>query len=108
MQAYKLIILEFNKTRWNICGEHSCPRGELLLYSGKPENESHELGVGVVLSRLAKLSLNEAAETRKTWLELNSIAKNRVRWRHVVKALCSGRVKGTYISEKSDRKYLQS
>lgn len=54
MASYHLEVLGLSETRWNGCGEHLTPNGELLLYSGKPVDTSHEQGVGILFSNKAK------------------------------------------------------
>ena len=48
--AYHIVILGLSKTRWNGSGEHRIPQEGILLYSGKPINDKHESGVGILLS----------------------------------------------------------
>ena len=57
--AYHIEILGLSETRWNGSGEHRIPQGGILLYSGKPINDKHESGVGILLSPNAHKSLTE-------------------------------------------------
>ena len=57
--AYHIEILGLSETRWNGSGEHRIPQGGILLYSGKPINDKHESGVGILLSPNVHKSLIE-------------------------------------------------
>jgi hypothetical protein len=46
--GYQIEILGLGETRWNGSGEHHIPQGGTLLYSGKPINDKHESGVGIL------------------------------------------------------------
>jgi exonuclease III len=57
--GYQIEILGLSETRWNGSGEHYIPQGGKLLYLGKPTNDKHESGVGLLLSPKAYKSLIE-------------------------------------------------
>jgi len=57
--TYHIEILGLSDTQWNGSGEHRIPQGGILLYSGKPINDKHESGVGILLSPKAHKSLIE-------------------------------------------------
>ena len=57
-QAYNIDILGLAETRWNQEGQKRLSTGELLLYSGHPdENARHEEGVALMLSRKTERAL---------------------------------------------------
>jgi len=59
-QAYNIDILGLAETRWNEKGQKRLSTGELLLYSGHPdENARHEEGVALMLSKKAEKALIE-------------------------------------------------
>ena len=60
MANYKLHILGLSEVRWNTFGETRLQTGETLLFSGKEkEEDTHENGVAILLSRDAFKSLLE-------------------------------------------------
>ena len=59
MHRYRLTLLGMCEVRWNGYGETRLQTGETLLYSGKNEEERHEAGVGLLLSKQATKSLLE-------------------------------------------------
>ena len=60
MQQYHLTVLGLCETRWNTFGETKIQTGETLLYSGKErEDDPHEAGVALLLSKEASKSLME-------------------------------------------------
>jgi len=60
LRHYKLTILGICETRWNTFGETKLQTGETLLYSGKEnENDPHQAGVALLLSKEAMHSLME-------------------------------------------------
>ena len=60
LRHYKLTILGICETRWNTFGETKQQTGETLLYSGKEnENDPHQAGVALLLSKEAMHSLME-------------------------------------------------
>jgi exonuclease III len=59
MAIYKLDLLGLSETRWNGCGEFITASGELLLYSGRANEEKHKYGVGLILSKDLWKSLTE-------------------------------------------------
>lgn len=54
---YKLEVLGICEIRWKGSGERRTSTGEYLLYSGKPEGETHHSGVGFMLTRATKQCL---------------------------------------------------
>lgn len=50
-------ILGLSETRWPDSGEFNLQNGDILLYSGKPEGEPRESGVGIMISKHLKRSL---------------------------------------------------
>merc|ERR1712237_299308 len=57
-QAYNIDILGLAETRWNQTGKKRLSTGELLVYSGHPdENARHEEGVALMLSKKAEKAL---------------------------------------------------
>ena len=58
MQRYNLTLMGMCEVRWTGHGETKLQTGETLLYSGKNE-ERHEAGVGILLSKKAVNSLLE-------------------------------------------------
>ena len=59
MTEYKLDLLGLSETRWRGSGEFVTATGELLVYSGRPDEGKHEYGVGLILSKAMKKSLIE-------------------------------------------------
>lgn len=59
MENYRIDVLGLSETRWNGVGEHVTAGEELLIYSGKPQGERHEGGVGILFSKNARKSLLE-------------------------------------------------
>ena len=60
MSRYKLKVLGLSEVRWNTFGETRLQTGETLLFSGKENEEDiHENGVGLLLSKEAFKSLLE-------------------------------------------------
>ena len=60
MDRYQLSILGMSEVRWNTFGEVKLQTGETLLYSGKEKEEDpHEAGVALLLSKKATRSLME-------------------------------------------------
>lgn len=60
MNRYHLTLLGMCETRWNTFGETRLQTGETLLYSGKEKEEDpHEAGVALMLSKAAARSLIE-------------------------------------------------
>ena len=59
MHRYHLTLLGMCEVRWNGHGETKLQTGETLLYSGKNEEDRHEAGVGLLLSKQAAKSLLE-------------------------------------------------
>ena len=51
MANYKLDLLGLSETRWNGSGEFITALGELLLYSGHANEEKHEYGVGLIITK---------------------------------------------------------
>jgi hypothetical protein len=56
---YKLDLLGLSEKRWCGSGELTTATGELLIYSGRPDQEKHEYGVGLILSKSMRKSLIE-------------------------------------------------
>ena len=52
-------------------------------------NPHGKMGRGRSRNAWRRTVLEEAKEANKTWAEIKTDAKNRVRWRILVKALCS-------------------
>ena len=60
MNQYHLTLLGMCEVRWNSFGENKFQTGETLLYSGKEdEDDHHEAGVALLLSKGATRSLME-------------------------------------------------
>ena len=59
MLEYKLDLLGLCETRWSGSGELTTTTGELLIYSGRTDEEKHEYGVGLILSKAMRKSLIE-------------------------------------------------
>ncbi|KAK7506355.1 hypothetical protein BaRGS_00002467, partial [Batillaria attramentaria] len=59
MHRYHLTLLGMCEVHWNGHGETKLQTGETLLYSGKDEEDRHEAGVGLLLSKQAAKSLLE-------------------------------------------------
>ena len=60
MNQYHLTLLGMCEVRWNSFGENKFQTGETLLYSGKEdEDDHHEAGVALLLSKGATKSLME-------------------------------------------------
>jgi hypothetical protein len=57
MTNYKLDLLGLSETRWCGSGELIIATGEPLLYSGRSDEEKHEYGVGLILSKAMRKSL---------------------------------------------------
>ena len=59
MTNYKLDLLGLSETRWRGSGELITATGELLLYSGRADEEKHKHGVGLILSKAMRKLLIE-------------------------------------------------
>jgi hypothetical protein len=59
MREYKLDLLGLCETRWHGSGEFTTASGELLIYSGRTDEEKHEYGVDLILSKAMRKSLIE-------------------------------------------------
>ena len=85
MKRFKLDILGISEMRWNGCGTMTTATGETILYSGKEDqNDNHEQGVGIILSKHASSSLME-------WEPISArviTARFRSRWRNVSVIQC--------------------
>jgi hypothetical protein len=57
MTNYKLDLLGLSDRRWSGSGELISATGELFLYSGRSDEEKHEHGVGLILSKAMRKSL---------------------------------------------------
>jgi exonuclease III len=53
----KIDIIGISEARWSSFGEKRTPAGGKFLYSGKPDDQPHEYGVGFLLSKEASSSL---------------------------------------------------
>ena len=51
MANYKLDLLGLSETRWNGSGKFITASGKLLLYSGHANEEKHEYGVGLIITK---------------------------------------------------------
>jgi hypothetical protein len=59
MTNYKVDLLGLSEMRWCGSRELTTATGELLLYSGRSDEEKHEHGVGLNLSKAMRKSLTE-------------------------------------------------
>jgi exonuclease III len=60
MEIYNLDLLGLSEVGWNGSGQYRTPNGNILLYSGMPnENDVHQHGVSILLSNKLKHSLVE-------------------------------------------------
>ena len=60
MSNYKLSVLGLCEVRWNFYGEKKLDTGETLLFSGNEnEDDPHEYGVGLLLSKQTERKLIE-------------------------------------------------
>ena len=60
MNRYNIEVLGLCEVRWNTFGKVTLSTGQVLLYSGKEnEEDPHEAGVGIMLSKKASKSLIE-------------------------------------------------
>ncbi|VDO59383.1 unnamed protein product [Schistosoma margrebowiei] len=58
MRRYNLAILGISETHWTQAGQKRLATGEVLLYSGREEdNASHTQGVALMLSKVAQNAL---------------------------------------------------
>lgn len=58
MDRYQLDIIGLREVRWSMLGNPTLQRGKLMLYSGR-EDELHQEGVGIMMTKKAKKSLME-------------------------------------------------
>ena len=58
-QRLNIDILGISEARWTSFGEERTPGGGKFLYAGKPDGESHEYGVGFLLSKKVVSSLKD-------------------------------------------------
>ena len=60
MRHYNIVVLGLCETRWTLVGQLRLSTGELLMYSGHPEdNAPHSKGVGMTLNPASARSLME-------------------------------------------------
>ena len=57
MKNYKLDLLGLSEMKWPGSGELLTATGEELLYSGRADEEKHEYGFGLILSKAMRKSL---------------------------------------------------
>ena len=108
MNRYNIEVLGLCEVRWNTFGKVTLSTGQVLLYSGKEnEEDPHEAGKEHSIARSA-LDWNPQGKRKRgrpkntwrrglqsdldnigmTWGEAKQRAKNRTRWRTAVDALC--------------------
>jgi hypothetical protein len=77
MTNYKLDLLGLSETRWSGSGEITTATGELLLYSGRSDDEKREHGFGLILSKAMRKSLIEwtAVSKRLITARLNTLLR---------------------------------
>ena len=79
MRNYGISVLGISEARWNQSGVVTLLTGETILYSGNPnENDRHNKGVAIMISKQAKKSLMEwePVNERIIWARFNARGQN--------------------------------
>ena len=58
MKENRLHVLGISECRWTDCGKNVATTGEVIVYSGRKDNQHHE-GVAIILSKTAAKALVE-------------------------------------------------
>jgi hypothetical protein len=66
MTEYRLDLLGLSEIMWRKSGDFITSTGELLIYSGRINEEKHEYGVGLILSMEGSLRENNYCEIKYT------------------------------------------
>jgi hypothetical protein len=83
------IHLQIRKCKWGWLGHTLQKPSDDIARQALEWNSQGRQGRGRPRNTWRKTLLEEAKGVKKTWAEIKTNAKNRVRWRIIVEALCS-------------------
>ena len=81
--------LQIRKRKWGWLGHTLRKQIDDITRQALEWNPQGKRSRGRLKNTWQKTVLEEAKGVKKTWAEIKCVAKNRVRWRNLVDALCS-------------------
>jgi len=81
--------LQIRKHKWGWLGHTLRKPSDNIATQAAELNPQGKWGRGRLRNTWQRTVLEEAKRVKKTWMEIKTNAKNRVRWRILVEGLCS-------------------